>query len=66
MNWDAQNLIVLAVVGLAAGYLLRSLRQIATRRKAAACGACASCPAAKSDPAVVSLSMGAAVEPGKR
>jgi hypothetical protein len=59
MNWDWQNLAVLAVILAAAGYLSRLAWLTVVRRRAAACGSCPTCPAAAAkDPEVFGIAAG--------
>ena len=56
MDFDWQNVTVGLIVATALAYLARSGWRAVARRRAGGCGACAACPAAKTDePAVVSL-----------
>ena len=57
---EIQNLIALAAVTLAVGYLARAAYRVIARPKGPGCGACGSCPATKADgetapPGLVSL-----------
>ena len=57
---EIQNLIVLAAVALAVGYLARAGYRVMAKPKGSGCGACGSCPATKANgetapPGLVSL-----------
>lgn len=57
---EIQNLIALAAVALAVGYLARAGYRVMARPKGSGCGACGSCPVSKTDgettsPGLVSL-----------
>jgi hypothetical protein len=63
MEFAWQNLIVLAIVLAAGGYLCRAGWQSMARRQSSACGGCANCPAESvskkigdSEPPVVGIS----------
>lgn len=56
LTFDPQNLIAMAIVASAAGFLARAVWR-ACRRPAGGCTACGTCPASKSgqDPVVVTI-----------
>ena len=47
MSFDLQTAVVLGVVVAAMGYIARRIWRSIVERKAAACGGCGTCPAAK-------------------
>lgn len=56
MIWSIDNLLVPAIVAVAALYLARRIWTVVAGRRAGGCGSCASCPASGTDkPQVIGI-----------
>lgn len=62
MSWDWQNLIVLAIVAAAAGYLARLGWTSIVARRRSACGSCRNCGPEEKPRDVFSITSPASVE----
>ena len=63
MNWDWQNLIVLAMVAVAAGYVVRLTWTSVLARRQSACGNCRNCGSEDQPRDVFSITSPASGEP---